>query len=174
MVGVPGYAVLAGVRGEIGIGTMKGRIVRDRLQYIRSIVQGNRKILGKVWEEMRIGGGRMIETTGNYCRLAWIGEEELGEISAGEVRKRVAVVQDRLWREELGRKTTLELYRTWKTEMRQEDSYDGRPDSTIWFRARTNCLTLEDRNRHRGEGTDCFMCGEGMEDLDTLYWTARR
>ena len=100
MVGAPGYVAVAGVRGEIGIGTMKGRIVRDRLQYIRSIVQGNRKILGKVWEEMRIGGGRMIETTRNYCRWAGIGEEELGEISAGEVRKRVAVVQDRLWREE--------------------------------------------------------------------------
>ena len=44
-----------------------------------------------------------------------------------------------------------------KTEIRQEDSYDGRPDSPIWFRARTNCLALGD--------TDCFMCREGLEDF---------
>ena len=70
-----------------------------------------------------------------------------------------------MWREELGRKTTLELYRTWKTEMGQEDSYDGRPDSVIWFKARTNCLTLGDRNRHIGGETDCFMCGQETENL---------
>ena len=70
-----------------------------------------------------------------------------------------------MWKEEIGNKSTLEIYRTFKTEMEQENSYDGRPDSTIWFRARTNCLTLGDRNRHIGGTTECFMCGEEVEDL---------
>ena len=46
MVGAPGYVALAGLREEIGIGTMKGRIVRRRLQYTRSIVHGIKKVLG--------------------------------------------------------------------------------------------------------------------------------
>ena len=165
MVGAPGYVALGGVRGEIGIGTMKGRIVRSRLQYIRSIVQGNRRILSRTWEEMSLGRGEMYESTKNYCRWIGIGEEDLGVISREGINGKVAEVQDRLWKEEIGRKTTLELYRTFKTEMQQEDSYDGRPDSTIWFRARTNCLTLGDRNRHSGGLTECFMCREETEDL---------
>ena len=165
MVGAPGYVALAGVRGEIGIGTMKGRIIRSRLQYIRTIMQGDRTLLGRVWEEMNRGNGEMIESIRKYCRWVGIGVEDLGVLSKGEIKGRIAQVQDRLWKEELGRKTTLELYRTWKTEMRQEDSYDGRPDSTVWFRARTNCLKLGDRNRHIGGETDCFMCREETEDL---------
>ena len=165
MVGAPGYVALAGVRGEIGIGTMKGRIVRSRLQYIRAIAQGDRALLGWTWEEMRRGKGEMIESIRKYCRWVGIVEEDLGTISKGELKGKIAEVQDRLWREELGRKSTLELYRTWKTEMGQEDSYDGRPDSIVWFRARTNCLTLGDRNRHQGQETDCFMCGQETEDI---------
>ena len=165
MVGAPGYVALAGVRGEIGIGTMKGRIVRSRLQYIRAIVQGDRKLLISTWEEMRRGKGEMMESIRSYCRWLGIEEGELGVIRKGELNGKIAEVQDRLWREELGRKTTLELYRNWKTEMRQEDNYDGRPDSTIWFRARTNCLRLGDRNRHVGGETECFICGEETEDL---------
>ena len=165
MVGAPSYVAMVGVRGEIGIGTMKGRIVRGRLQYIRAIVQGEGKLLRKTWEEASVGRGQMLEITQKYCRWVGIEIEELREISKEELNRRIGIVQDRLWEEELGRKTTLELYRTWKTEMGQEDSYDGRPDSTIWFRARTNCLTLGDRNRHMGGDTSCFMCGGEMEDL---------
>ena len=144
---------------------MKGRIVRSRLQYIRTIVQGDRALLGWTWEEMRRGRGEMIESIRNYCRWVGIEEEELEVISKRELKGKIAEVQDRLWREELGRKSTLELYRTWKTEMRQEDCYDGRPESTVWFRARTNSLMLGDRNRHLGQGTECFMCGHETEDL---------
>ena len=166
MVGAPGYVALAGVRGEIGIGTMKGRLVRSRLQYVRNMVQGEKRLLGRLWEEMKlIGRGKILESTRRYCNWAGIQEEELGIITKVELDNRIALVQDRLWREELGNKTTLQLYREWKTEMRQEDCYEGRLDSIIWFRARTNCLTLGDRNRHLGKDSDCFMCRKGMEDL---------
>ena len=166
MVGAPGYAALAGVRGEIGIGTMKARIVRGRLQYIRAILQGGRKLINKVWDEMELGRGKFMESTRKYCSWVGIEVEELRRISRNELKGLIAEVQDRIWKEELGRKVTLELYRTYKTEMEQEDSYDGRPDSTIWFRARTNCLRLGDRNRHLGGEVSCFMCREGTEDLE--------
>ena len=161
MVGAPGYVALAGVRGEIGIGTMKGRIVRSRLQYIRAIAQGDRALLGGTWEEMRRGKGEMIESIRKYCRWVGIVEEDLGTISKGELKGKIAEVQDRLWREELGRKSTLELYRTWKTEMGQEDSYDGQPDSVIWLSARTNCLTQGDRNTDLGGETAVACIGGG-------------
>ena len=173
MVGAPGYVALAGVRGEIGIGTMKARIVRGRLQYIRAILQGGRKLINKVWDEMELGRGKFMESTRKYCSWVGIEVEELRRISRNELKGLIAGVQDRIWKEELGRKVTLELYRTYKTEMEQEDSYDGRPDSTIWFRARTNCLRLGDRNRHLGGEVSCFMCREGTEDLEHFILDCR-
>ena len=166
MVGAPGYVAMAGVRGEIGIGTMKGRLVRGRLQYVRSMIQGEKRILGRLWEEMKqVGRGRIVESTRRFCDWAEIREEELETMTKTQLDSRIALVQDRIWREDLRDRTTLDLYREWKTEMRQEDCYDGRLDSVIWFRARTNCLTLGDRKRHWGEETNCFMCREGREDL---------
>ena len=113
----------------------------------------------------QVGREKVLELPRRFCNWAEIREEELGTLTKRQLDSRVAVVQDRLWREEIGNRTTLDLYRVWKTEMRQEDFYDGRLDSVIWFRARTNCLTLGDRKRHWGEDTDCFMCREGIEDL---------
>ena len=72
---------MAGVRGEVEIGTMKGRIVRGRLQYIRAILQGSRKLLGRVREEMRLARGKFIESTRNYCRWVDLEEDDLRDIS---------------------------------------------------------------------------------------------
>ena len=57
--------------------------------------------------------------------------------------------------------------------MEQEDSYDGRADAIVWFRARTNCLRLMDRYRDVGGETDCFMSGEETEDLTHLILHCR-
>ena len=47
MVGTPSYVSMLGVREEIGIGAIKGRIVRGRSQYMRAIEQGEGKLLRK-------------------------------------------------------------------------------------------------------------------------------
>ena len=36
------------------------------------------------------------------------------------------------------------------------------------YKARTNCLPLNDRKRHSGESTACEMCAEENEDLKHL------
>ena len=54
----------------------------------------------------------MLETTQKYCRWVGIDIEKLREINKDEWNKRIWIVQDILWEEELGRKTTFELYMT--------------------------------------------------------------
>ncbi len=39
------------------------------------------------------------------------------------------------------------------------------PFSEIMYRARTNNLQLNDRERHKGKDVKCNMCGEEVEDL---------
>ena len=48
MLGAPRNATIAGMRGDIGIGTMRSRIVRGRLQYFRRVKQGENRLLGRI------------------------------------------------------------------------------------------------------------------------------
>ncbi len=43
-------------------------------------------------------------------------------------------------------------------------------DSVILFKARTNNLNLNDRQRFWGEDTQCDMCGAEKEDLKHFLW----
>ena len=98
--------------------------------------------------------------------MEWAGIEEgdLERMSGQEVKRKVADRVDAEWRERVQERSTLWLYRIYKTEMREED-YEGGERDRIWFRARTNCLWLGDR-RGEGERETCRICGEReTEDL---------
>ena len=62
----PGYAPIVAVRGEIGIGTMKSRVVRGRLQYLRRKMQGKNELVKGVIEEMRVGRFQWYRRTEKY------------------------------------------------------------------------------------------------------------
>ena len=49
----PRFATIVGMKGEVGIGTMKSRIVRAPLQYLRK-VQGDGRLMKQTIEDMRI------------------------------------------------------------------------------------------------------------------------
>ena len=51
----PDYAPIVAMRGGIGIGTMKSRVMRDRLQYLKRKIQGNNEFDKEVIEEMLVG-----------------------------------------------------------------------------------------------------------------------
>ena len=51
----PDYAPIVAMRGGIGIGTMKRRVMRDRLQYLKRKIQGNNEFVKEVIEKMLVG-----------------------------------------------------------------------------------------------------------------------
>ena len=51
----PDYAPIVAMRGGIGIGTMKSRVMRDRLQYLKRKIQGNNEFDKEVIEKMLVG-----------------------------------------------------------------------------------------------------------------------
>ena len=51
----PDYAPIVAMRGGIGIGTMKSRVMRARLQYLKRKIQGNNEFVKEVIEEMLVG-----------------------------------------------------------------------------------------------------------------------
>ena len=62
-------------------------------------------------------------------------------------------------------KKSLEYYRSYKKEIKQEMEYENNKKTDLWFRARTNCLYLGDRNRN---DKSCKLCGSDLEDLEHL------
>ena len=68
-------------------------------------------------------------------------------------------------RKKCRKKTTLNYYRKFKKESRQEVEYITDRRSDLWYRARTNCLYLGDRKR---EDKTCKLCNEERENLSHL------
>ena len=54
------------MRRGIGIGTMKSRVMRDRLQYLKKNIQGNNEFVKEVIEEMLVGRSQIGEKTEKY------------------------------------------------------------------------------------------------------------
>ena len=82
-----------------------------------------------------------------------------------DINEKVAEVVEREWREELDKRSTLKLYKENKLHMMQVNDYNNHPSSTLWFRARTNCMLLNERNRFRNMEMKCELCGADREDL---------
>lgn len=128
ILGAPRYASVAAMRGEVGIGTMKSRIVRGRLQYLRRKIQGDNELVKEVINGMRRRGQGWWRRTGKYMEWAGVEIGKLERMSGQELRRRVAGRVEREWREEVNERSTLWLYRMYKTEMREEDYEGGERD----------------------------------------------
>ena len=63
------------------------------------------------------------------------------------------------------KKESLDIYRIWRKEIKEEKVYDNRYSSVVLFKARSNTLPLNDRNRHIGGSTKCTLCDGQKEDL---------
>ena len=61
------------MRGEIGIGSMKSRMVRERLQYLRREMQGENRLMKCMFGEMRENGAGCRRRTKKY--IEWTGIE---------------------------------------------------------------------------------------------------
>ena len=73
-------------------------------------------------------------------------------------------------RDSLQCKSTLKIYRDQKHNIEEEQMYDNRPSSAIWFRARINALQLGDRNRHTNKETHCQICEDENIKEDILHF----
>ena len=70
-------------------------------------------------------------------------------LNSKEYLKQFMIKWDRnIWEDELEMKTSLQIYKQFKNDFGEEEIYDNRPSSTILYKARTNTLQLNNRNRH--------------------------
>ena len=93
-------------------------------------------------------------------RWAEIEERELEYMKKEEVKKAIAKVIDKEWKNEVNRRSTLKIYKSFKSEMQQENLYSNNSSSKLWFKARTNCLKVNDRKSFLKMEMKCELCGD--------------
>ena len=169
ILGAPRYAANAALRGEIGASLMSTRIITGRLQYVRNIMQGQNQLLKEVLVEMiEDSKNKWMKKTISYIEEAGLKMTDLSQMKK-ETLKAYMKQQDRVkWKNEMMNKTTLKVYASWKDNLEEAKFMDNQPSSTILFKARANCLPLNDRKRHVGESTKCSLCNAENEDIEHL------
>ena len=169
ILGAPKYAPNSTLRGEIGASLMSTRIIAGRIQYVRGILQGNNQLLKEVIAEMiDENKNKWMKTTVAYLKEIGLHMNDLYSMGKGALKAHMKRWDDEKWRREITSKSTLTLYVAWKDNIEEADFLDNQPASVIFFRARTNCLPLNDRKRHTGEDTKCLLCNSENEDIKHL------
>ena len=135
-----------------------------KLQYYRSILQGTNDFMKEILENIRTRDTKWFQEIKKYMEMFGV-ENDIQNLSKEELNGKIAKKFDEEWKKEIESKVSLRLYTQNKETMQEEKCYDNRPASTTWFRARTNCLQLNDRNRFGNQETNCKLCEEEVEDL---------
>lgn len=83
------------------------------------------------------------------------------KLESKEIKEKLNTWDTEQWRNEIHNKSSLQIYRTYKSNIHSEQElYDNSPASIILYKARTNNLNLNIRQRFQNENTSCVMCGE--------------
>ena len=165
ILGAPMYAPNCSLRGEIGASEMKTRIMKGRLLYLKNIQMRENMLLKNVVEEMkRHGQSKWTKTSLKYKEEYGI-DPEIPAVTKMDIERRAKKWDSKKWEDEVKERTSLGMYKEWKTEIKEDLVYDNKPASMVLFRARTATLPLNDRKRHTGQSTECVICGCEKEDL---------
>ena len=167
----PGYAPNTTLRSEIGSSLMKKRIMNGRINFIKSILHGRNKLLESILHRVLLENDTSwIKVSRKYINEVQLNVNDIERKSKEEIKNIFMKWDKDQWTNEIACKSTLKIYRDQKHNIEEEQMYDNRPSSAIWFRARINALQLGDRNRHTNKETHCQICeGENIKE-DILHF----
>ena len=131
--------------------------------------QGNNLIKSVI--NKLVNGGAYEKIVKQQSEELQIDKEELIRLQKGELKKKVYAWDTEKWRQELEKKKTMLIYKEYKKEIKEEE-YENDLESTLWFKARANCLKLEDKNRQTSK--ECKLCGKEIEDLEHFILKCNR
>ena len=158
------YASTDGIRGEIGMSTMKTRINKSVIQYTRRIKTEGNEHLEEIMESHKDNNDVIHKYILNIKREYKIERNE-GEMSKNEVNKIFQEADTSTWRENLEKKSTLEYYKIFKKEIKEVKRYFNDTKSELYIKARINSLPLAGRINEAGDRRICKLCKNEWEDL---------
>ena len=151
---------------------MESRDKSNKITFVKHLLQSENKLLRNIAEiDYNNKTTKLIGTTHKYMEELGITKGDLLNKTNKQLKEIVTNHDSNKWYEEKSSKTTLGIYNLFKTSIKEETSiYDNTEESRILFKARTNTLNLNWRNRFKVNpdeiDTTCPMCGENEETLE--------
>ena len=167
ILGAAHYSPNVTLRGEIGASLVKKRVINGRINYIKGIQSNRNKLLETIlWTIETERETKWIKTTRKYMNVTNINCNDI-RLNSKEYLKQFMMKWDRnIWEDELEMKTSLQIYTKNNNDFGEEEIYDNRSSSTILYKARTNTLQLNDRNRHTNKEIHSLVCDtDDKEDI---------
>ena len=152
---------------------MKRRIMEGKIKLLKYTKnQGDHSLLGRITAEFKnLKKAKWTINMGEYLKTTGIEYGDLDRMTKDKIKSKLQKWDTKEWQKEVRSKKSLELYQQWKKEIGGNDEdYDNTPASITLYKARTNILPLNDRNRHKtgNVDTNCKVCDSesAVEDLE--------
>ena len=172
----PGYTPIAALRGDVGCSSMISRDRKNKLNYVRYILNGSCDLLKCVFNDMFYRNeNNLISTIKTYMNELQISNlHQLMDIDENHLKKRIFDLDHEEWSAELLEKQTMVLYATFKNEIKEEKFYDNTFEASLIFKARSNVLKLDWRNRFTDGNVICKLCKNEEESLEHFILRCNR
>ena len=146
IMGAPRYTQESALRGEIGMCSMRARVMEGQIKSLEYCMkdEGNELLrrIAKVIKELR--KSKWIKGVLAFRKLT--GRRD--KMKTEEIKMKVREWDTKEWIKELNEKSSLKLYREWKKDMGgQERVYDNSESAMILFKCRSNNMNLGDSKR---------------------------
>ena len=156
------------LRGEIGASSSVARDMKNKLMFAKHCQREDTNDLVKhiFIQQSQNTYSKWIIQLNEYMNMLNLTLQKLKEMTFDEVKTAVHEWDTQMWREAATKKTSLNLYSKFKTEIKQEIWIDNGDEAKLMIRARTNTLELNNKNKHKGKCTTCPACKSEEEDLE--------
>ena len=144
---------------------MESRIMKGRLLLLKIVMEGRNYFLAEVVMEMNAEAKNKWQNK-NVRETLKITDANLLTLKERDIKKKIKYCDLQIWKEEVGEKSSLEVYRNWRNNIGMQDEvYENSPLSIILYKCRSNTLQLNNRKKFQDESTTWIMCTTENEDL---------
>ena len=165
--GAPKFTPVCALRSEVGSSTMETRDKKNKILFYKHLLENDNKMIQKIVEiDENREITKFMKTTKRYMLETDTSKDYIVRNKNNEIKEKLYKLDERHWKVELSNKTSLKTYQEFKNEIKEETGiYDNSEASHILFKARTNTLRLNWRERYMDrnvadpeEITKCPLC----------------
>ena len=146
----PTYVAVESLRGDIGASCSTARDMKMKLLFIKHLLNDGNELAKRIfldgYEEQRTKWTKQIAW---YMKELKLTLSKVSKVTHMGLTKLVNKWDTEQWIKGIREKNTLSLYGKFKTEIREEHYFTNDEESKLMFRARTDTLELNWRNKNR-------------------------
>ena len=163
---LPVYTATEFLRGEIGASSFIARDIKYKLLYYKyARTETNNSLLREIVRKEGELQTSWFKTIKKYMNKVNIAEEQLFTESKDMIKKHIDVWDTLQWREGMENKSTLSIYRNFKTDIQEESWFFNGKKASIMMKARSDTLMLNWREFGMESVKTCKLCCCEVETL---------